>query len=77
MDFHFVLFFSYLIRSCLIISGVTDNNDFIKNSKNYIINCTKSLKKSMGFSLYFTLCQIIWLVQRLRLIGLDVGTYQR
>jgi len=56
-------------------TGVTENNDFINNYQKLYHKSHKIYEKFMEFSLYFTLCHIIWLVLRLRLLGLEVGTY--
>ena len=58
-------------------TGVTENNDFISNYQNLYHKSHKIYEKIMEFSLCFTLCHIIWLVLRLRLLGLEVETYQR
>jgi len=58
-------------------TGVTENNDFINNYQKLYHKSHKIYEKIMEFSLCFTLCHIIWLVLRLRLLGLEVETYQR
>ena len=60
-------------------TGVTENNDFINNYQKLGLyhKSHKIYEKFMEFSLYFILCHIIWLVLRLRLLGLEVGTYIR
>ncbi len=56
-------------------TGVTENNYFVNNYKKLYHKSHKIYEKIMEFILYFTLCHIIWLVLRLRLLGLEVGTY--
>ena len=80
MDFHFVFFsksryIMFINFNSMESTGVTKNNDFINNYQKLYHKSHKIYEKIMEFSLYFTLCHIIWLVLRLRLLGLEVGTY--